>query len=219
MQHLHSACIMLCSCLAATIDTNPYSISCKSANVRFQIVCVCWARPFLCLHSRTHTLDTNECILSIIKCNLKPSRRVLICMLSLMVRIISVSVSVRRVSQYSYAQRIVNVMRVILYWRPNANQTQSTSILNNNSSALALMPLMKQQKEFSETIDRNRNEKIDNVDRGGTMKSCRAVWFLIESSDAVDMLTMALHATIYWIIQHRRLNLPYSWKWMRNGQV
>lgn len=49
------------------------------------------------VHTR-HTLDTNECILSIIKCNLKPSRSVLICMLSLMVRIISVSVSERRVS-------------------------------------------------------------------------------------------------------------------------
>lgn len=81
---------------------SPYSISCESANVRLQIVCgLCNARliqSYVFVHSHTCTpFDTNECILSIIKCNPKPNGRVLICMLSLMVRIISVSVAERRV--------------------------------------------------------------------------------------------------------------------------
>lgn len=81
-----------------TISTNPYSISCESASVRIQIVCGLSMPDASILmfsstrtHPHMHPFDTNECILSIIKCNLKPNGRVLICMLSLMVRIISVS--------------------------------------------------------------------------------------------------------------------------------
>lgn len=205
------------------------------ANVRLQIVYVCARRacPFLCLHPDTHThshlthtWDTNECILSIIKCNLKPSRRVLICMLSLMVRIISVSVSERRMSIHTPTYCQCDAYDFVYCWaHPSSIQTQRTA---QYYRFWIIIRLRWHRWQWLSSISSRRvvffNENLTkwedrhNVDRGGTMKSSRAVWFWIESSHAVDMLTMARHATIWWIIQYRRRNCD-SGNLMWIGQV